>query len=305
LDTGDIISLGFNRIAKENAETINQVTKNHLQELATLNDSGNETEYVAKALSKLSFTMSDRASNEKLADKMLDEWRDKMLANYDCNKEIVQHFHCMAHVLLSFHSYSTPELKQLEIDLIDTTGPIGRDTLPVFKHWSKKETFVQRAVRTTADVFGPAGEHLGVRDRWDAYCSNNGIKSLIGNYRDNRFNALFETSAHIFLHRKDFVDVLKTVEKPNLKLKAVTSDLESKEVTALLQCLGLFYVKLTGPFWNFVTCGKVPYLKVYTHVQDIQQFLQKVEQSPKHMLVSDEHWSPNDPLDIRHVPHHS
>lgn len=50
---------------------------------------------------------------------------------------------------------------------------------------------VERVLRTTADIFGPVGEHNGIRDRWEVHCSSLAIKSVIGNYRDNRFNALF------------------------------------------------------------------------------------------------------------------
>lgn len=61
----------------------------------------------------------------------------------------------------------------------------------VFKFWNKKEMVVERVLRTTADIFGPVGEHHGIRDRWEVHCSSLAIKSVIGNYRDNRFNALF------------------------------------------------------------------------------------------------------------------
>ena len=103
---------------------------------------------------------------------------------------------------------------------------------------------VSRVVRTTSDTVGPAGDHLGVRNRWDAYCREKGLKSVIGYYKDNRFNALFQTAAEIYLHRNDFLTVIKTVTKPNVKLKAVKSDIECEELIALLQCLGMFYVKV-------------------------------------------------------------
>ena len=61
----------------------------------------------------------------------------------------------------------------------------------------------------------------GVRDRWQAHCASMGIKSVIGNYRDNRFNALFETAAEIHLHKTDFLKILDTVETHNLKIKSV------------------------------------------------------------------------------------
>ena len=90
-------------------------------------------------------------------------------------------------------------------------------------------------MRTTADIFGPVGDHHGVRDRWEAR-ANLDIKSVIGNYRDNRFNALFETAAEIHLHKIDFLKVLDTVETPNLKIKSVIEDLRSDIVAVLLQC---------------------------------------------------------------------
>ncbi|CAC5358701.1 unnamed protein product [Mytilus coruscus] len=250
--------------------------------------------------------MSDRASNEKLANTLLNEWRDEMLLNFELNgdKQTVHSFHCMAHVLLGFHSYVKPELKQLETKLVEVHGPIGRDSLSAFKFWSKKELVIERVLRTTADVFGPVGDHHGVRDRWESHCSSLGIKSLIGNYKDNRFNALFETAAEVFKHKEDFLVVLDTVKNQNLKLKSVKEDLKSTIVSAMLQCFGLFYLKLTGPYWNLITCGKVAYLELYPHVIAIKSFLENCVEDPALMLNQDCHWSAEDPLQIHIVPHY-
>ena len=84
LDTGEVMSLGFTKVARETAEVINNVTKKHMTELAhTVVVSKNKVEkendinhFIAESLLKLSFTMSDRANNEKLADTLLSEWRD-------------------------------------------------------------------------------------------------------------------------------------------------------------------------------------------------------------------------------------
>jgi len=73
--------------------------KTHIKELAQVRSSV-ETDiqtYIKESFSKLAYTMSERASNEKKADKLLDIWRDELLGQ--CNK----HFHRMAHVLLGFH----------------------------------------------------------------------------------------------------------------------------------------------------------------------------------------------------------
>jgi hypothetical protein len=144
-------------------------------------------------------------------------------------------------------------------------------------------------VKTTSEVFGPAGDHHGVRDLWEAHCADNGVKSLIGNYKDNRFNALFKTSAEIHLHRKDFINILESVKSPNLKLQAVLADLLSGILTAITQCNGLLYLKITGPLWNLMTQSTVPYLYLNKHVVKLHRFLEECNNEPA-LVLQDGHW---------------
>ena len=298
LNSGDIISLGFNRVAHETAATINDVTKKHLLELADMHTLSSEApnpevhkeEYVARSLQKLAFTMSDRASNEKLATKLLNDWRDETLQNFEGDVKTVHSFHCMAHVLLGFHNYLVPDLKEKEVKIVETGGPLGRDKLPVFKTWSKKQSAVERTVRTSSDTFGPAGDHHGVRDRWEAFCSTNGLKSVIGNYRDNRFNALFQTAAEVYVHRKDFLTVLETVVTPNLKLQSVKADLQCDSIVTMLQCLGLFFTKVTGPYWTLITSGEIPYLELYPYIGNLKQYLEGCAEEPAVLLNKERFW---------------
>ena len=307
LDTGDVISLGFSRVAHETAVTINSITKQHMGELADTqvnhetSPAGSE-DYIKRTLSNLAFTMSDRASNEKLADKLLTEWRDAVLNDCDEDqKKKVHHFHCMAHVLLGFHKYSCDDLKIMEKSIAETDGPLGRDALPVFKMWSKKGTVLERAIRTTSDIFGPAGDHHGLRDRWEAYCVNRGIKSTIGNYRDNRFNALFQTSAEIILHREDFLEVLSTCKQPNLKLISVGADLKSDIICSMMKIFGLLFLKVTGPYWNLITSGCVAYLELYSYIQDLRDFMNICIENPSSLLKEESHWLDEELLN--EVPH--
>ncbi|XP_053381945.1 uncharacterized protein LOC128549357 [Mercenaria mercenaria] len=313
LDTGDVMSLGFTRVAHESAKTINSVTKNSIDELAKLNstfcsdknDTANTNEeYIRNTLHKLAFSMSDRASNEKLADKLLDEWRDEVLETCENkDKTTVKHFHCMAHVLLGFHKYACTDVKSVETSLAKESGPLGRDSLPAFKYWRSSGTVVERVVRTTAETFGPAGDHLGLKDRWDADCSQKGVKSVLGNYRDNRFNGIFQTSAEVLVHADQMLDVLSTVKNPNRKLQAVKADLQCEKVRTLLQCFGLFYVKLTGPYWNLVTSGAVPYLLLYSHIQAIAAYLKSCSEDPATLLNPEGHWEANDAHGIADIPY--
>ena len=140
LDSGDIIILGFNRVANETAATITDVTKNHLRELGDMHSTSSNVEnfeqhkeeFVARSLQKLAFTMSDRASNENLANKLLNDWREKILQSFEGDIQTVHSFHCMAHVLLGFHNYLVPDIKEKKLKIVETDGPLGRDFACLF-----------------------------------------------------------------------------------------------------------------------------------------------------------------------------
>ncbi|KAH3725877.1 hypothetical protein DPMN_051730 [Dreissena polymorpha] len=141
LDNGEVSSLGLTHVARETGKAIQEVTEQRLSEIATTFNQIKPTEdFITQSLSKLAFTMSDRASNEKLADKLLFEWHDGLLASCNDQHEIqtVQHFHCMAHVLLGFHRYVCKDMKHVEKEIVAESGPIGSDNLPVFNFGRKQ-----------------------------------------------------------------------------------------------------------------------------------------------------------------------
>ena len=66
--------------------------------------------------------------------------------------------------------------------------PLGRrDAMPQFNFW-RKDLPTSRVVRATSELLGLVGKHIGVRYLREVHCAVQGIKSHIGNYRDNRFN---------------------------------------------------------------------------------------------------------------------
>lgn len=81
-------------------------------------------------------------------------------------------------------------------------------------------------------------------------------------------------------------------------------DLQSAVVSAMLECFGLFYLELTGPYWNLISCGKVAYSELYPHVIAIKSFLKNCVEDPAFMLNQDCHWSAEDSLQIHIVPHY-
>lgn len=73
-------------------------------------------------------------------------------------------------------------------------------------------------------------------------------------------------------------------ENKNLKIKAVEADLKSTEVCAFLQAYRLYFLQVTGPFWNSVTGGKVSYLDLSLIVLKLRDYLQQCANSPSYLL---------------------
>ncbi|KAL4229624.1 Piwi-like protein 1 [Mactra antiquata] len=142
---------------------------------------------------------------------------------------------------------------------------------------------------TASDIFGPAGDHLGLRDRWEAYCASNGIKSIIGNYKDKRFNSLFQTCAEVFFHRDNFLEVIRTAPNPNQKILSVEADLQSETVNTMLRAFATVYVKITGLYGWLVTSGKSSYLELHSHVHSLENFLEECAEDPG-ILHKDNTW---------------
>ena len=135
---------------------------------------------------------------------------------------------------------------------------------------------------------------------WESYCASKGIKSVIGNYKDNRFNGLFETSAAIIYHRNDFIHILQTVDKPNLKIQSVKADLLSPTILSMLTVIAILHVQITGPYWMLVTSGVVSYLELYPHIQALETYLEGCAQCPEKMLQG-ESWIVD--IEIERVRH--
>lgn len=60
----------------------------------------------------------------------------------------------------------------IEKELTLIHGPIGRDILPQFNFWAKRETIEEQVVRTTPERF--VGGHLRPKDHWEAFCAERG-----------------------------------------------------------------------------------------------------------------------------------
>ena len=277
IGTGETMSLGFREVASETGNTIAEVAQDHLKELAFV--SGEGSDFLEKVVTTLSVYMSDRASNEKKSNRVLDEWRQEVLQDTPKDKVPEVHkFYCMAHVLLGFHKNVVDGIGAIQSE----TGPLGRDKLPQFQHF-RRDSVVERVALATSEVFGPVGDYLGLRDLWEVHCANHGIKSRIGSYKDNRFNGLFETSAQILHHKEDFLYIL-SLRTSNKKLQSVQADLQDPLVMSFSQAMAILYINITGPFWHLMDTGDVPYINLHTVIQPLLEYLETAVETPSLLL---------------------
>ena len=256
-----------------------------MEEIAACND---DDELLNEIVEKLSFFFSDRAANEKAANRLLETWRDEQLekASSQEKKQTIHNFYCMAHALLGFHSYGTKELEAIQKELQNGGTLLGRDKSGAYCRFGK-EKVCGHVPRMVSEIVGPVGdEKNGIQDKWAAFCVSKNIKSQIQAYKDNRFNAMFMNSMQTIHHQKHLVELIRTIEekvkgKLNLKVKSVLLDLEDHNVCAILHAVAMVGAKLTVPYWDLVTSGEVQYLELYKPIQamynHVRQWLENTD----------------------------
>lgn len=79
------------------------------------------------------------------------------------------------------------------------------------------------------------------------------------------------------------------------------ADLQSESLLTIVQALGLFYLKITGPYWNLVTENKVPYIKLCEEMSSLHTCLKQLEEDPVDILQTQNHWSGEDTNDLSAV----
>ncbi|XP_050399976.1 uncharacterized protein LOC126817166 [Patella vulgata] len=200
------------------------------------------------------------------------EWKDDLLKEYDGEEDrsTIYSFYCMVHVLLGYHSYAVKHLNHIQRELKDKGIKLGRDQTVLYR----LEIAGVRTVRFISDLLGPVSdEKNGLRERWHwlAYCRIHNIKSLIGSYKDNRFNCLFETSAQVLFHRKDILNFFSDLQTTNLKVKSGNLDLMDGKIVAIITSLASVYFKISGPYWYAMSSGHCNYLSLHEYVQPMYQ----------------------------------
>ena len=276
LEDKTTLSLGFDPVANETAQTVLDLALQKLNDYALLLDPADADQQIKNILKNLVGVMTDRAANMKAFDRQLEGYVQN---NVDPNIQL-EFLHCNAHFLLGLSTAADKALKEVA----ETQGQLGREVLPQFKRFKSPESAVCRYVRMACDTLGPRGdEKSGCHHLWLAFCAMHEKKSVITSFRANRFNNLFCAAAAL-IHHKDLITAFFQHRPPsNLKQGSVQADALCDKLSVMVLGLALMYVYITGPFW-FMINSDIHYLDQYQFIQPLYVFVQQVEQQPEILL---------------------
>ena len=267
-DEGEAYCLGWSSVVSETGQAIADDTRDKLEEV--VKDLDDDEDGMKEVLLKLEYYMNDRAANEKKSSVLIDKWRDETLRNSGEQVSKVYHLHCAAHVLLGFHTNVMNALKKL-------------DFIPNQEHKHPVPVMLWDA----AALFGPTGDYRGLRNQWEALCLQKGEKSCIKSYKDNRFNGLFEVAAQVFHHHLDFVQLLESQPSNNTKQTKLYNSLTNPVFILVLECLGLYFHTVTGPFWKIVISSKTSHQQFKKLITLLKDDLQKCRNNPHHFFKTE------------------
>ncbi|KAK2168873.1 hypothetical protein LSH36_13g00014 [Paralvinella palmiformis] len=258
---GDVLPLGFRRVAKEDATSITNNTKLELQEICDIHKEVQvegqtvvDKDFMLVLVDKLSFVMSDRAANEKKSFHQINKW------------------------------------VQQELNRANLPPTIVAENVPV------------RMVRMASELLGPNGdEKCGIRGKWIADCRTRHVMSVIGDYRDNRFNGLFQVSAQLIHHMDDILSLEKKLKADiNLKVKSLFLDLKDSRGVMMLQAHDIAYLTVTEPCWRLTLSKYTKYLELFRHIQPFYMNLVHYTDHPEDLLHTDTSSIPEFPPNRQH-----
>ena len=170
LDCGTTLTLGFVTAACEDSTTLLEVTISLFEEIcdtyATSKPDAEGCALLRQLLSKLCSTMTDRVAVMKCFGKKF-----KDFLTTELGRDVQFHFlHCNAHFLHGLSQSCESSLKLMEEEIRKETGPLGRDSQPIFARFKSASWFNRMA----SEITGPRGddEEIGlptvVSCRWQA-----------------------------------------------------------------------------------------------------------------------------------------
>ena len=241
-------------------------------------------------------------ANEKLSNRQIHQWVQEQLQDAGLPPTTVHPMYCMTHVLLGFHREVTKATSEVQKLFEGDDGKAGRDMAGQFMKYNF-ENIAFRVVRHVCGVFGPNGdEKRSVGSKWLADCRMRRVKSQIGDYKDNRFNGVFEASAQILHHVDDILALEKKLPAVvNWRVTSAILDLKDSRVVTFLQAYALFFVKVTEPYRHLMTSKDIGYLNLRKYLTSIYLSFKLLVVDPSLLLNTDFTLGMTKPLDTTHT----
>ena len=155
------LSLGFQLTAREDAQSLLDLTLHILDELHYLDFGARGEEQLKDMLRNTVGIMTDRAN-------VMKSFQDAVETKKKAILQSEEGIYCNAHFLLGLSAAASKALTSVE----KARNFQGRDSLSAFRRFSSVEPAAVRLIRLVCDVLDPRGdEKNGCRDDWIAFCS--------------------------------------------------------------------------------------------------------------------------------------
>ncbi|CAC5365446.1 unnamed protein product [Mytilus coruscus] len=214
--------------------------------------------------------MRDRSATELKSNKLLKELKTEELPN---DSEINE-FQCSVHPLLQFADEVEKVAKEIE-----------KKYDVKFKNLfqNKDESYSHNLIRCISKLFhsDKVGDPLYCR----TILRENDIGHvLILDFVGNRFYTLFYNACGTFC-LKDLLTtyIISSKDRPNCLLISILQLFENEVITAIIQSIGIIYIKITAPYFSLASQNK-PALEMTTTYNTLVDELEKIITNPALLL---------------------
>ena len=237
-------------------------------------------------------TMSDRAATEVKFNTLLNDYRETIMPtvidNYDQMPEsertaigYIANFFCGLHDLIHIAEASEKAISETEKVLV--TANVPEDV-----HGWTNEAMTVRLIRTCCMIrtcckafAAGADEKNGVYGYFiafvRAFLRQHNLHSLpIVPFRGSRFNISFDNAAGVFFLHHEMLRFLEQFGANNRLTKSVLSDLQTLELLASCNALGLIGRLVTQPLWPMIERKDVHILDMNARYAQLVEFSRNV-----------------------------
>lgn len=286
--------LGLKPISTKSAEDTLATLQTTLKDIG---DTCNLPKLADKVIVNIKNTMSDRASTEKLFNRILEDYRSQLLPqivqNYNNLSEeqikslkCMNNFFCGLHLMISFAESTDKTLKSMEKEL----GPLGAASDSATKPFVRaSESAIIRLLRTSCKLFAKSvklNNDNNCFQHFTSYLESKNEKNVLVEFINNRFNILFYNAEAVFYLSRHIVDFLENVHGlPTTLYKAVLLDHKVDWYMAGCKALAILSKTITSPLWRLLEDDTISISQLDSVYTEIVLFLKACSNDDAHVQL--------------------